>query len=378
MKNVIALFSVLFCSDLIFANDGIIPKAPSVGATVYLLQDIDSGRIIAEKNTEQQMPPASLTKMLTVYVAAKELASGRISLNDEALVSEKAWKMGGSRMFIEVNKHVSIADLLRGIIIQSGNDASVALAEFISGSEAAFAELMNQYTKKLGMKNSHFTNSTGWPDAMHYTTAADMAILGKALIMETPDIYALHALKEFTYNEITQQNRNKLLWVDAKVDGIKTGHTEAAGFCLVASAKKDGMRLISVIMGAASETKRITASQALLNYGFRFFDTQKIFTSGKKIASVKVWKGLEKELMLGIATDLYVTFPRGQWDKMEPRFYPMERYIAPIQENSMQGKMHIMLAHDNLAEVNLVALHAVKKGGFFLRLKDSIKMLLFD
>ncbi len=375
MKNTVALLYVLLYGSSVCAGNGIIPKAPSVGAIAYLLQDIDSGRIIVAKNIDQKMPPASLTKMLTAYVAAKELASGRIALDNEVLVSEKAWKTGGSRMFIEVNTKVSVHDLLHGIIIQSGNDASVALAEFISGSEADFAALMNQYAGELGMKNSHFINSTGLSDEAHYTTALDMTILATAMIKETPEIYALHSVKTFTYNGITQHNRNKLLWRDAHVDGIKTGHTETAGFCLVASAKKENMRLISVVMGAPNETQRIAASQALLNYGFRFFDTQKLFSANEKITSVQIWKGQTEELALGVEKDLYVTFPRGQRNRMESRFYPMEHYIAPIEKHSIQGNMEIMLAFNSLAEVNLIALHAVEQGSFFIRLKDSLELL---
>ncbi|MCG8325297.1 MAG: D-alanyl-D-alanine carboxypeptidase, partial [Thiotrichales bacterium] len=255
------------------AGAGMIPAAPGLNATSYLLMDHHSGQVLVEKDIHKRLPPASLTKMMTVYVAASELAENHLSMSDIVVVSEKAWRMPGSRMFIEVNKKVSVEDLLKGIIVQSGNDASVALAEYISGSEEVFANQMNEHARRLGMTNTHYTNSTGLPDEQHYTTAYDLAILAQALIRDFPELYAWHAIKEFTYNKIKQNNRNNLLWRDNSVDGIKTGHTEAAGYCLVASALRDDMRLISVVMGAGGSESRIKASQSIINYGFRFYET---------------------------------------------------------------------------------------------------------
>jgi D-alanyl-D-alanine carboxypeptidase (penicillin-binding protein 5/6) len=375
-KILILLIGQLLFSCVVYAGATAIPAPPGIKANAYLLQDFDSGKILVSKNIDQRIPPASLTKMMTVHVVSAELLAGRISQDDEVLISEKAWKMPGSRMFIEVNKKVLLGDLLQGVIIQSGNDASVALAEYVSGSEEVFAELMNQYASDLGMTNSHFINSTGLPDEQHYTTAKDMAILAAALIRDAPEIYALHSVKEFTFNNITQQNRNNLLWRDPSVDGIKTGHTEAAGFCLVASAKRDDMRLISVVMGTDSDAARAKASQSLLGYGFRFFETQKLYAANENITSVKVWKGDVGELGLGINTDLYITFPRGKKNQLTTEFDLSEQYIAPLNKGDVQGNLKISLAEDKVAEAKLIALQSVNEGGIIVRMKDSIQLLL--
>ena len=375
-KILVLLIGQLLFSSFVYAGVTAIPAPPGIKANSYLLQDFDSGKILASKNIDQRIPPASLTKMMTVHVVSAELDAGRISQDDEVLISEKAWKMPGSRMFIEVNKKVLLGDLLQGVIIQSGNDASVALAEYISGSEEVFAELMNQYASDLGMTNSHFMNSTGLPDEQHYTTAKDMAILAAALIRDAPEIYTLHSVKEFTFNNITQQNRNKLLWRDPSVDGIKTGHTEAAGFCLVASAKRDDMRLITVVMGTDSDAARAKASQSLLGYGFRFFETQKVYGANENITSVKVWKGDVKEVGLGINTDLYITFPRGQRDHLITEFDLSDQYVAPLNKGDVQGNMKISLAENEVVEAKLIALQSVNEGSIIVRLKDSFQLLL--
>ncbi len=375
-KILVSLIGQLLISCVVYAGVTAIPAPPGIKANSYLLQDFDSGKILAANNIDQKIPPASLTKMMTVHVVSAELLAGRISQDDEVLISEKAWKMPGSRMFIEVNKKVLLGDLLQGVIIQSGNDASVALAEYISGSEEVFAELMNQYASDLGMTNSHFINSTGLPDEQHYTTAKDMAILAAALIRDAPEIYALHSVKEFTFNNITQQNRNKLLWRDPSVDGIKTGHTEAAGFCLVASAKRDDMRLISVVMGTDSDAARAKASQSLLGYGFRFFETQKVYGANENITSVKVWKGDVEELGLGINSDLYITFPRGQKNNLTTEFNLSDQYIAPLNKGEVQGNLKISLAENEVAEAKLIALQTVNEGSIIVRLKDSFRLLL--
>jgi len=375
-RILVLLIGQLLFNCVVYAGVTAIPAPPGVKANSYLLQDFDSGKILASKNIDLRIPPASLTKMMTVHVVSAELVAGRISEDDEVLISEKAWKMPGSRMFIEVNKKILLGDLLQGVIIQSGNDASVALAEYVSGSEEVFAELMNQYASDLGMTNSHFINSTGLPDEQHYTTAKDMAILAAALIRDAPEIYALHSVKEFTFNNITQQNRNKLLWRDPSVDGIKTGHTEAAGFCLVASAKRDDMRLISVVMGTNSDAARAKASQALLGYGFRFFETQKVYAANENITSVKVWKGDVEEMELGINSDLYITFPRGQKNQLTTEFDLSDQYIAPLNKGDVQGNLKISLAENEVAEAKLIALQSVNEGSIIVRMKDSIRLLL--
>ncbi|RKZ45776.1 MAG: serine-type D-Ala-D-Ala carboxypeptidase [Gammaproteobacteria bacterium] len=375
-KTLVLLIGQLLFNCIVYAGATAIPAPPGIKANSYLLQDFDSGKILASKNIDLRMPPASLTKMMTVHVVSAELLAGRISQDDEVLISEKAWKMPGSRMFIEVNKKVLLGDLLQGVIIQSGNDASVALAEYISGSEEVFAELMNQYASDMGMTNSHFINSTGLPDEQHYTTAKDMAILAAALIRDAPEIYALHSVKEFTFNNITQQNRNKLLWRDPSVDGIKTGHTEAAGYCLVASAKRDDMRLISVVMGTDSDAARAKASQSLLAYGFRFFETQKVYAANENITSVKVWKGDIEELGLGLNYDLYITFPRGQENQLTTEFDLSDQYIAPLNKGDVQGNLKISLANDEVAEAKLIALQSVNEGSIIVRMKDSLRLLL--
>lgn len=377
IKNLsILLIGQLLFSCFVYAGVTAIPAPPAIKANAYLLQDFDSGKILVAKNVDQRIPPASLTKMMTAHIVSTELTYGKIRLEDKVLVSEKAWKMPGSRMFIEVNKEVSVGDLLKGVIIQSGNDASVALAEYISGSEESFADLMNQYASKMGMTNSHFMNSTGLPHEQHYTTASDMAILAAALIRDAPEIYALHSVKEFTFNNITQQNRNRLLWRDPAVDGIKTGHTEAAGFCLVASAKKQDMRLISVIMGTNSDEARSKASQSLLSYGFRFYETKKIYGANESVTSVKIWKGDAEQMDLGIESDLYVTFPRGQENQLTEKYDIPEQFFAPVNRGEMQGKLKITLADSEIAEQKLIALQTVNKGSVIVRIKDSLRLLL--
>ena len=303
----------------------VVPPPPEVEATSYLIVDSDSGFYLVEKNIDQRVEPASLTKMMTSHVVAGQLAGGHIAMTDEVIVSEKAWRMGGSRMFIEVGNKVSVEDLLKGVIIQSGNDASVALAEYVSGTEEAFAGLMNHYAEELGMKDTHFMNSSGWPHENHYTTARDQATLARAMIRDYPEIYALHSIREFTYNNIKQSNRNRLLWTDTSVDGIKTGHTESAGYCLVASAVRDGIRLISVVMGAAGTQARTNATQALLNYSYRFYETRKLYAVDETVTTVKVWKGERDSLDLIVENELVLTLPRGQYDRIETQMTVEEK-----------------------------------------------------
>ena len=284
-----------------------IPAAPQLGAKSYLLADFNSGQILVESNADMRVEPASITKLMTAYVVFAELSQGNLTLDELVPVSEKAWRTGGSRMFIDPQMQVSVEDLLRGMVIQSGNDASVALAEHVAGSEEAFASLMNHFAEQLGMTGTHYVNATGLPDPDHYTTARDVAVLSLATIRDFPDYYAWYSEKEFTFNNIRQHNRNTLLWRDPAIDGLKTGHTEAAGYCLAASAKRDGTRLVSAVMGAASEATRASQSQTLLNYGFRFFETVQLYQGGQELARARVWKGLSEEVALGIADELFVS-----------------------------------------------------------------------
>ncbi len=369
------IFILVFVPLQVIAGEMIVPAPPTIKASSYVVMDFNSGDILVEQNTEEKLPPASLTKIMTIYVVASELANGKISLEDEVLVSEKAWRTEGSRMFIEVNKQVKLDDLLHGVIIQSGNDASVALAEYISGTEGVFADLMNKHAETLGMNNSHFVNSTGLPDPDHYTTASDLAKLAQALIRDYPEVYALHKVKEFTFNKIKQHNRNKLLWRDRSVDGIKTGHTEEAGYCLVASADRDGMRLISVVMGTDGMNARAKASQAILNYGFRFFETHKLYSAGDLITSVKVWKADTDNLNLSVNKDIYITVPRGQYEKLEPVVEVDKKIMAPVNKGDQKGVLNIKLENKNITTVPLLALESIVEGGIVNRLKDEVYLL---
>lgn len=360
-----------------FAADAvIIPAAPSLAASSYFLVDFDSGRVLAEKNADKRLPPASLTKIMTVYVVFHELGSGHLSLDEPVTVSKKAWRTPGSRMFIEVNKQVSVENLLKGVIIQSGNDASVALAEHVAGDESTFAAMMNQHAERLGMTNSHFVNSMGLPNENHYTTARDLATLTRTLIREFPEYYRWDSEKEFTYNNITQKNRNKLLWRDESVDGVKTGHTDEAGYCLVASAKRDNMRLITVVMGTSSENARANESQALLNYGFRFFETHRLYEGGTPLTKARVWKGDSKQLQIGLQDDLYVTIPRRHFNDLKAETKIDGRIIAPVAEGENAGMLSVMLGADVVASKPIIALNSISKGSLFQRLYDEALLLL--
>ncbi|MGI9228965.1 MAG: D-alanyl-D-alanine carboxypeptidase family protein [Gammaproteobacteria bacterium] len=375
MKIKTLLLFTLLVSTSTGQAGGLVPIPPNIGASSYLLVDYHSGQYLAENNINARAEPASLTKIMTVYVVADELAKGSIGLEDKVKISEKAWRMEGSRMFIEVGKLVSVADLLRGVIVQSGNDASVALAEYVSGDEEVFAAMMNQYAAQLGMTGSNFVNSTGLPDPNHYTTAADMAKLAVALIQDFPAIYLWHAEKQFTFNGIKQNNRNGLLWRDDSVDGIKTGHTEAAGFCLVASAARSGMRLVSVIMGAANDGTRTRESQALLNYGFRFYETRRLFTPGEVIADSRVWKGAVESFNLGLAEGLVVTIPRGRHKQLQTAVVLQEQIIAPVDKGAAYGEFNVTLGEKQIANLPLVALDSVAPGSWFERMLDEVRLL---
>ena len=350
------------------------PTPPVIKARSYILQDFVTGTVLVEHNADEPVEPASLTKMMTVYVALAQLADGKFQLGDPVLISKKAWKMGGSKMFIEVGKQVPVVDLLKGVIIQSGNDASVALAEFVAGDESAFADLMNQYASQLGMTNTNFVNASGLPHADHYSTARDMANLAAALIRDFPEHYPLHAVRTYTWNNIKQYNRNPLLTRDDSVDGVKTGHTESAGYCLVASAKQDDMRLVSALLGSKSEDSRLTETQSLLRYGFRFFETDRVYEGGAPIRQVRVWQGETEQVETGIANDLYVTVPRGEFKKLDAGIVVKEQILAPVRAGQQLGVVSITLRGEPIAERPLLALGEVAKGGLWRRLSDYVKL----
>lgn len=355
-----------------------IPEAPVLDAKSYAVLDFGSGELLAGSNPDAQVEPASITKVLTVYIAFDEIKKGRLKMDDTALISEKAWKQGidssESRMFLDVGSRVKIEDLLRGIIIQSGNDATVALAEHLAGSESAFAELMNTYAKQLGMTNSHFVDASGLPDPQHYTTARDLTILARALIRDFPNEYKMFAEREFTWHGIKQPNRNGLLEKDPSVDGIKTGHTNAAGYCLLASATRDGRRLISAVMGGKSWAYREQASLELLNYGFRFFESADLFGPVTPAATLKVYKGAADSVTVGTLEPVSLMLPRGAKEQLQVQQQIDARAIAPIKVGQVLGKATVTLDGKTLKTVDLVALKDIDKGSFWRRFIDQIKL----
>ena len=354
----------------------LMPTPPAVAAEGYILVDAASGHVVASANADQPLEPASLTKVMTAYVVFRELAAGNLRLGDTTRVSEKAWRMPGSRMFIEVNTEVDIESLLLGMIVQSGNDASVALAEHVAGSEDAFAMLMNQHAARLGMDNSHFTNSSGLPGETHITTARDMATLARALIAEFPQYYDWYSQREYTYNGITQHNRNRLLWRDDSVDGLKTGHTSRAGYCLLASAQRDGMRLISVVLGTTSENARAVETQKLFNYGFRFFETVRLIEAGREIGRERIWQGASDELLLAIDEPLLLTIPRGQRERIRNELHFDGPLQAPVVAGEKVGTLRLFLGSQLLDERPLVAHEAVAAGSLLRRGIDRVRLMM--
>lgn len=374
LKSSLILLCYLFFMPLQAAVP--IPAPPEIAASGYLLVDFSSRKVLAEKDADQRMEPASLTKIMTAYTIFRELKQGNIHLDDMVLISEKAWRTPGSRMFVEVGKRVKVGDLIKGMIIQSGNDACVALAEHIAGSEAAFADLMNSHSQRLGMTNTHFTNSTGLPHKDHYTTPADIAKAAMATMREFPEYYAWYHEKSFVFNDIEQHNRNKLLWRDETVDGMKTGHTEAAGYCLVASAMREKMRLVSVVMGTKSEEARAQASQSLLNYGFRFYETHQLYAAGDVLNRARIWKGEVEKLPLGLAQDLNVTIPRHQYQNLDAQLEVSPKIMAPIEQGAVLGQVNVTLNGETVANVDLIALKAVGDGNIWQQIKDSALLWL--
>lgn len=350
------------------------PAPPIIGAKSYLVIDGTTGHELASLNPDSPLAPASLTKIMTTYVVFTALSQGQVQLEDEVTISERAWRMPGSRMFVEVGTRVTIEDLLMGMIVQSGNDASVALAEHIAGTEGVFAQMMNQYAQQLGMLSSHFLNATGLPAEGHVTTARDLATLARAIAQEFPDYYAWHAVKEFTFNDIKQSNRNSLLWRDPSVDGLKTGHTDEAGYCLVSSAQRDGMRVVSVVLGTSSTKARTDGSQALINYAFRFFETRLLYKAGEEVATTRVWKSENITSRLGVLEDLYITVPRGSYEKLESTLDIPAMVEAPIAAGQPVAELKISLGSDPLLSTPLRALDDNPTGSFWQRTKDSISL----
>ena len=350
------------------------PPPPQVAASAWLLMDLTADQPIVSHDADARVEPASLTKLMTAYLTFAALEKKSITLDQQAPVSEKAWKTGGSRMFIEPRKPVTVAELLRGMIVQSGNDATIALAELIAGSEDVFAQMMNREAQRIGMKNTNFTNASGWPDAKHYSTARDLATLAAALIRDFPEYYKLYSLKEFSYNNITQQNRNRLLWLDPNVDGVKTGHTEAAGYCLIASAKRGPRRLLSVVLGTRSDAQRAQESQKLLSYGFQFYDSVRVYEKGQAISTLRVWKGARNELKAGLPGNLYVVLPKGEADKLTADFVSQQPLIAPVSEGQPVGTVRLTLEGKPFGEHTAVALENVEVAGFFGRMWDTMRL----
>jgi len=350
------------------------PAPPIIGAKSYLVVDGTTGHELASLDPDSPLAPASLTKIMTTYVVFTALRQGQIQLEDEVTISERAWRMPGSRMFVEVGTRVTIEDLLMGMIVQSGNDASVALAEHIAGTEGVFAQMMNQYAQQLGMLSSHFLNATGLPAEGHVTTARDLATLARAIVQEFPDYYLWHAVKEFTYNDIKQSNRNSLLWRDPSVDGLKTGHTDEAGYCLVSSAQRDGMRVVSVVLGTSSTKARTNGSQALINYAFRFFETRLLYKAGEEITTARVWQSENITSRLGVLEDLYITVPRGSYEKLESTVDIPAIVEAPIAAGQPVAELKISLGADQLLSTQLRALDDNPTGSFWQRTKDSITL----
>ncbi len=351
-----------------------IPKPPSLNASAWILLDAESGAVLAEHNSDQRLPPASMTKMMTSYIAVHEIMEGNVSEETLVPISVNAWKKGGSKMWVREGTEVPLIDLLRGIIVQSGNDASIAVAEYFAGSESAFAGWMNQYAQNFGMTSTNFENSTGWPAEGHLTTARDLATLALHIINDHPEYYSLYAEKYFEYNDIRQPNRNQLLWRDASVDGLKTGHTDEAGYCLTASAKKDETRLISVVMGTSSETARTQETQKLLSYGFRYFETHKLYSAGETLSTEQVWLGKTDKVTLTLADDLYLTLPRGSIDELQADIVTPDYPEAPIKAGDQVGTLSIRIGDEVLAERPLVAAQDVEEAGFFGRLFGGIRL----
>lgn len=370
----LSITALLFFTSFYSNAQNLLPRPPQINVTSYILVEPVTGKVLAEFNADDQIEPASMTKVMTGYIAADQLHRNLVRADDEVLISTKAWKMEGSRMFIEAGKRVSFEDLLKGVVIQSGNDASVAIAEYLGGTEEGFVDIMNAYAQSLGLNNTLFENSTGLPSSNHFSSARDLSIISANLINNFPEHYALYKEKSFTFNDIRQLNRNRLLWRDDSVDGIKTGHTESAGFCLISSAARGSMRLIAVVAGANSEDERFNASQRLLEYGFRFFVTQNLLESNEEVRSADVWGGKKDNVSLGLAKDLIVTVPRAELPGLKIDYTFNNNIEAPISKGDILGSLSVKSGDTVIANANLVALEEVEPKGFFGRLISKIIM----
>lgn len=370
----LSITALLLFTSFYSNAQNLLPRPPQINVTSYILVEPVTGKVLAEFNADDQIEPASMTKVMTGYIAADQLHRNLVRADDEVLISTKAWKMEGSRMFIEAGKRVSFEDLLKGVVIQSGNDASVAIAEYLGGTEEGFVDIMNAYAQSLGLNNTLFENSTGLPSSNHFSSARDLSIISANLINNFPEHYALYKEKSFTFNDIRQLNRNRLLWRDDSVDGIKTGHTESAGFCLISSAARGSMRLIAVVAGANSEDERFNASQRLLEYGFRFFVTQNLLESNEEVRSADVWGGKKDNVSLGLAKDLIVTVPRSELPGLKIDYTFNNNIEAPISKGDILGSLSVKSGDTVIANANLVALEEVEPKGFFGRLISKIIM----
>ena len=371
-NNILKSYLIASLFAVSVSAQAIVPTPPELNLSSYILMDATTGKSLAESNSNSQIEPASMTKVMTGYIVADQIEQGMISNDDNVLISRKAWKMEGSRMFIEVGKRVSVKDLLKGLVIQSGNDAAVALAEYVAGSEQIFVDVMNEYASVLGLRNTLFQNSTGLPDADHFTSVRDLAVLSRALIDEFPSHYDLYKEKEFTFNNIRQLNRNKLLWRDESVDGMKTGHTEAAGYCLIASAKRNDMRLVTVVAGSKSDKERFDASQRLLEYGFRFYAAQKLLEGNKELKSSTVWGGKKESVSIGLENDLLVTLPRGDFRNLTINYTIQNNIQAPIKAGDELGLVEVISNNNIVVSESLIALEDIDEKGFFGRMIAKI------
>jgi D-alanyl-D-alanine carboxypeptidase (penicillin-binding protein 5/6) len=374
MSKLRSLFLVFLCLPLLALAQQL-PTPPALAAKSWLLLEVASGQQLAAQAPDQRLDPASLTKLMTAYLSFAAIRQGTIKLDQTVPVSQKAWKTGGSRMFIQVDTQVKVEDLLKGMIVQSGNDACVALAEAIAGDEENFAQMMNREAQRLGMKGSSFRNASGLPDAQHYTTARDLATLASALIRDFPDEYArYYSLKEFRYNNITQANRNRLLYIDPTVDGLKTGHTEAAGYCLVSSAKRGPRRLLSVVLGAASDSARAQESLKLLNYGFQFYDAIQLYAKNEPVSTLKVWKGTESTVKLGFANDLVIAVPKGMGARIRSELVSQQPLIAPVTQGQVLATLKVSFDDKPYGDYPVLALEAVPAAGIIGRMIDAIRL----
>ena len=366
-----ALFLLVFCA----AAQAAAPPPPSVAGRSWMVGDLSSGQILAAHNADERVEPASLTKLMTAYLVFAALRDRKLALGQQVNVSERAWRAPGSRMFIQPRQPVTVDELIRGMVVQSGNDACIALAEAIAGSEEAFAQMMNREAQRLGMKGSRFMNSSGLPNAQHYTTAQDLYALSSALIRDFPAQYAqYYALKEFRYNNVSQPNRNRLLWIDPSVDGVKTGHTEAAGYCLVASSRRNDRRLVSVLLGSTSEAARAQESLKLLNWGFQFFDSVRLYRGGEAVKSIEVWKGTAKAVGAGLKSDLLVSVPKGEAGKVKAELVSQQPLVAPLAKDQRIGLLRVTFDGKPVGEYPVLALEAVAEAGIFGRAWDTLRL----